>query len=59
MIGTGNAAAHHGDAITDAGLFESGARKDATLMAKVYGLTPAQVLSLSKYWSLLQMLAGL
>jgi hypothetical protein len=27
MIGAGNVAAHHGDAITDAGLFESGAGK--------------------------------
>jgi hypothetical protein len=53
MINAGNAAAHYGDAITDAGIFKSGVRKDASLMVKVYGLTPSQVLSLSKYWSLL------
>lgn len=49
LIGAGNAAAHQGDAITDAGLFASGARQDVSLMVKIYGLTHTQVLSLSKY----------
>lgn len=38
MIGAGNAVAHYGDAVTD-----------VSLMAKVYGLTAARVLLLSKY----------
>ena len=49
MIQAGNAAAHHGDAVTDAGLFETGSRKDKTLIVKVYGLTADEILSLSKY----------
>jgi len=49
MIQSGNAAAHDGDAVTDASLFETGSRRDKNLMGKVYGLSAEQVLSLSKY----------
>ena len=52
----GNAVAYRGDAVTGAGLSTSGARKDDTLMVKVYGMTPHQVFSLSKYLALLYQL---
>ena len=48
-ISEGNKAAHHGDAVTDAGLFNSGSRKDDFLMLEIYGLSFHQILSLSKY----------
>jgi thioesterase domain-containing protein len=48
-IVAGNKAAHDGDAVADASLFESGTRNDETLMVKIYGLTYGQVLTLSKY----------
>lgn len=47
MIQAGNAADHHGDAVTDVGLFES-SRNDEVLMVKLYGLTYRQVLALSR-----------
>ena len=48
-IGAGNAAAHHGDAVTDASLYEKGRRKDRSLFSKIYGLDPIQILELSEY----------
>jgi hypothetical protein len=48
-ITVGNEAAHDGDAVADAGLFESGCGNDHSLMFKIYGLSARQVLSLSKY----------
>jgi hypothetical protein len=46
-ISAGNKAAHNVDAVKDAGLFESGARKDESMMFKTYGLSANQVLALS------------
>ena len=48
-IRAGNVAAHDGDAVTDATLFTTGARVDADLMFKVYGLSADEVIALSKY----------
>lgn len=48
MIQAGNAAAHNGDAVTDACLFENGSRKDKSLLFKVYGLNAEDILSLSR-----------
>lgn len=39
----GNAAAHHGDCISDSSLFIFGARTDESTMFKVYGLGPRQI----------------
>jgi hypothetical protein len=47
MMKEGNEAAHHGDAVTDAGLCQSS--EMVNLMIKIYGLTPADVLHLCKY----------
>jgi hypothetical protein len=49
VIAEGNKAAHNGDAVADASLFESGYRNDEALMVRIYGLTYQQVLTLSKY----------
>jgi hypothetical protein len=47
MIGVGNAAAHAGDAVIDAGLYINGNRKDDGLMVEIYGLDPAKIFLLS------------
>jgi len=47
-ITEGNKAAHDGDAVADANLFESGSRNDDTLMVKIYGLSHRQVLTLKR-----------
>jgi hypothetical protein len=49
MIRAGNAAAHNGDAVVDASLYEMNSRKDKSMMVKVYGLSAEQILLLSKY----------
>lgn len=48
-INAGNIAAHGGDAVTDARIFESGIHKDNGPMTIIYGLDPIQVLLLGKY----------
>ncbi|KAH0559851.1 hypothetical protein GP486_003630, partial [Trichoglossum hirsutum] len=45
-IAEGNKAAHGGDAVTDAGLFDSGIENNAELMIEIYGLSYSKVLSL-------------
>jgi hypothetical protein len=47
-IGTGNEAAHNGDAITDAYLYTSGERHDETVLVDLYGLTSLQISHLGK-----------
>ncbi|KAI9785732.1 MAG: hypothetical protein M1839_008749 [Geoglossum umbratile] len=47
-IDAGNAAAHHGDAVADAGLYEGGFRNDKSLMTIIYGISPDQVLFLRR-----------
>ncbi|KAI9768333.1 MAG: hypothetical protein M1840_004941 [Geoglossum simile] len=47
-ITAGNKAAHDGDAVADASLFDSGARNDKTLMVKIYGLSYYQILTLKR-----------
>ncbi len=48
-IVAGNQAAHHGDAETDALLYEKGRRSDRHLYYRIYGLAPEQILNQSKY----------
>ncbi len=48
-IVAGNQAAHHGDAETDALLYEKWRRSDRHLYYRIYGLAPEQILSQSKY----------
>jgi hypothetical protein len=43
-IGEENKAAHNGDVVTDASLYETGIRKDQSLMWRVYGLTARQII---------------
>lgn len=50
-IAAGNAAAHAGDAVSDASLYEAGDRHDVSLMFKIYGLCPYQVLELCKCYN--------
>ncbi|KAI9785674.1 MAG: hypothetical protein M1839_008691 [Geoglossum umbratile] len=47
-IVAGNKAAHDGDAVTDASLYETGVRHDASLLFKIYGLNADQILKLSQ-----------
>ncbi|KAI9781066.1 MAG: hypothetical protein M1839_006343 [Geoglossum umbratile] len=47
-ITAGNKAAHDGDIVAYANLFESGFRNDETLMVRIYGLTYRQVLTLKR-----------
>jgi hypothetical protein len=47
-IKDGNRAAHHGDAVADAGLYESGEREDEFLLFDIYGFSAREILSLSK-----------
>ncbi|KAI9763496.1 MAG: hypothetical protein M1839_006444 [Geoglossum umbratile] len=47
-IGLGNKAAQNGDAVTDARLYETGARNDQSLLVKIYGLDASQILDLSR-----------
>ncbi|KAI9787957.1 MAG: hypothetical protein M1816_007357 [Peltula sp. TS41687] len=47
-IGLGNAAAHNGDAVVDAYLYQLGERQDTTLFVEIYGLLPEKVLSLRR-----------
>lgn len=49
-INAGNIAAHEGDAVADAYLYQSGERSDERLFVEIYGLTPTQVLALGKYY---------
>ena len=51
-IFVGNKAAHHGDAVTDAYLYTSGARTDQGTMEAIYGVTPALIDMLSKWQKL-------
>ncbi|KAK2801390.1 hypothetical protein FQN50_007776 [Emmonsiellopsis sp. PD_5] len=44
----GNVAAHHGDGVTDALLYERGVRTDALTLKKIYGLGYAEILSRSR-----------
>jgi hypothetical protein len=48
-IAAGNRAAHDGDAVTDASLYETGVRHDVSLLFKIYGLNDSQIIKLSKY----------
>ncbi|KAI9769986.1 MAG: hypothetical protein M1840_003697 [Geoglossum simile] len=44
----GNKAAHHGDAVTDAGLYQSGRRLDESLLRAIYGVSSIWILLLSR-----------
>jgi len=47
-IKDGNRAAHHGDAVGDASLYEFGLREDEFLLFDIYGFSAREILSLSK-----------
>ena len=47
VIRAGNRAAHDGDAVCDAGLYETQVRRDESIFIKLYGMRAAQVTSLS------------
>lgn len=48
-IRTGNAAAHDGDATTDASLYTSRNRTDMPLLNQIYGISYEQIIQLSKF----------
>ncbi|KAI9776024.1 MAG: hypothetical protein M1839_000626 [Geoglossum umbratile] len=43
-----NRAAHHGDAVADASLYESCQREDESLLVEIYGFSAREILSLSR-----------
>jgi hypothetical protein len=47
-IRAGDAAAHHGNAVTDASLYESGGQTETDIITQIYGLGPSEILSLCK-----------
>jgi hypothetical protein len=47
MMEEGNSAAHGGNAVVDASLYESGSREEDNLMVKIYELNATEILSLS------------
>ncbi|KAK2752425.1 hypothetical protein FQN55_007465 [Onygenales sp. PD_40] len=49
VINSGNAAAHHGDAVTDAFLYERGMRTDARTLKNIYGLGYADIIVRSRH----------
>ena len=48
LIGLGNQAAHHGDAIADVSLYTSRERVDEKVLVEIYGLTSEQMVVASK-----------
>lgn len=48
-IQQGNIAAHHGDATTDAILFEKESRNDETVYVQLYGLSPKDILAVDTF----------
>ncbi|KAK2797537.1 hypothetical protein FQN51_008436 [Onygenales sp. PD_10] len=49
VINSGNAAAHHGEAVTDAFLYERGMRTDARTLKNIYGLGYADIIVCSRH----------
>lgn len=48
-ISIGSATAHHGDAVTDAKLYEMGLRQDRELISDLYGLSVDDILTLGEF----------